>query len=233
MKRSTVKELFASTAQEQKVLVKGWVRNRRGSKNVAFVALNDGTTLQNLQIVVDFALMGEDTMNNITVGCSISVEGILKASAGSGQSMEVVAEKLEVLGLADAEKYPLQPKKHSLEFLRENAHLRFRTNTFGAITRIRHAMIFAIHSFFNERGFYNIHTPIVTASDAEGAGEMFQVTTFDLDHLPRTESGEINYKLDFFGRKTNLTVSGQRGHYTHSSRHDFRHPFLFQRKRIL
>ncbi len=209
MKRSTVKELFASTAQEQKVLVKGWVRNRRGSKNVAFVALNDGTTLQNLQIVVDFALMGEDTMNNITVGCSISVEGILKASAGSGQSMEVVAEKLEVLGLADAEKYPLQPKKHSLEFLRENAHLRFRTNTFGAITRIRHAMIFAIHSFFNERGFYNIHTPIVTASDAEGAGEMFQVTTFDLDHLPRTESGEINYKLDFFGRKTNLTVSGQ------------------------
>lgn len=209
MKRSHIKSLLQTPEFEQKVLVKGWVRNRRGSKNVAFVALNDGSCLNNVQVVVDFAVLGEEVMEKVSVGASISVEGILKASAGSGQDMEIVAEKLEVIGVADPEKYPLQPKKHSLEFLREHAHLRFRTNTFSAITRIRHAMIFAIHQFFNDRGFYNIHTPIITASDAEGAGEMFQVTTMDLEKPLRDENGEINYKLDFFGRKTNLTVSGQ------------------------
>jgi asparaginyl-tRNA synthetase len=209
MKRSIIKELLQQENFDRQVLVKGWVRNRRGSKNVAFVALNDGSCLGNIQIVVDFAKLGEEVMDKVSVGASLSVMGTLSASQGGGQSMEIIAEELIVLGVADAEKYPLQPKKHSLEFLRENAHLRFRTNTFSAVTRLRHAMIFAIHKFFNDKGFYNIHTPIVTASDAEGAGEMFQVSTLDMKNPPLNEAGEIDYKHDFFGRKTHLTVSGQ------------------------
>jgi asparaginyl-tRNA synthetase len=209
MKRTVIKNLLQQEEFGQKVLVKGWVRNRRGSKNVAFIALNDGSCLNNIQIVVDFSNLGEDVMDGVSVGASLSVEGTLMESAGGGQKMEIVAEKIEVLGLADPEKYPLQPKKHSLEFLRDIAHLRFRTNTFGAITRVRHAMIFAIHKFFNDNGFYNIHTPIITASDAEGAGEMFHVSTLDFKNPPLTEEGEVDYKQDFFGRKTNLTVSGQ------------------------
>ncbi len=209
MKRTIINELLQQEDFDQKVLVKGWVRNRRGSKNVAFVAMNDGSCIHNIQVVVDFAKMGEEIMEKVSVGASLSVEGTLVASQGGGQKMEIIAEKLEVLGTADPDKYPLQPKKHSLEFLRDIAHLRFRTNTFGAITRIRHAMIFAVHKFFNDKGFYNIHTPIITASDAEGAGEMFQVSTLDIGNPPRDEEGEIDFKQDFFGKKTNLTVSGQ------------------------
>jgi len=209
MKRTIINDLFKSEEFDRKVLVKGWVRNRRGSKNVAFVAMNDGSCLNNIQVVVDFEKLGEEVMKDVSVGASLAVEGTLMESQGKGQKMEVIADKIEVIGKADPEKYPLQPKKHSLEFLREIAHLRFRTNTFGAITRMRHAMIFAVHKYFNDNGFYNIHTPIITASDAEGAGEMFQVTTFDMKKPPLAKDGEIDYKQDFFGKKTNLTVSGQ------------------------
>ncbi len=209
MSRTRVIDIINSKELNKQVHIKGWVRNRRGSKNVAFIALNDGSTIHNLQIVIDFAELGEDIMNGVNVGAAIEVEGILSASQGSGQSVELIANKLIILGTADPDKYPLQPKRHSLEFLREIAHLRFRTNTFGAVNRVRHAMIFAIHKFFNDRGFYNIHTPIVTSSDAEGAGEMFRVTTLDDKNPPLGEDGEVNYKEDFFGRPTNLTVSGQ------------------------
>ncbi len=209
MKRTIIRDLLKSEEFDRTVVVKGWIRNRRGSKNVAFVALNDGSTINNVQIVVDFEKLGENIMDGVGVGSSLSVEGQLIESQGGGQKMEIVAEKFEVLGIADPKTYPLQPKKHSLEFLREIAHLRFRTNTFGAITRIRHAMIFSVHQFFNDRGFYNIHTPIITSSDAEGAGEMFQVTTLDLQNTPMNEANEVDYKSDFFGKKTNLTVSGQ------------------------
>ncbi|RLD45845.1 MAG: asparagine--tRNA ligase [Bacteroidetes bacterium] len=209
MKRTIINDLFKSEEFNRKVLVKGWVRNRRGSKNVAFVAMNDGSCLNNIQIVVDFDKLGEEVMKDVSVGASLAVEGMLMESQGKGQKMEVIADNIKVIGVADPEKYPLQPKKHSLEFLREIAHLRFRTNTFGAITRMRHAMIFAVHKYFNDNGFYNIHTPIVTASDAEGAGEMFQVTTLDIKNPALTENGEVDYKQDFFGKKTNLTVSGQ------------------------
>jgi len=205
----TIKELLNSNEYDTNVVVKGWVRTKRGSKNVAFIALNDGSTINNIQIVVDVNSENEEKLAKIHTGASLSVEGKLIKSEGKGQTVEIVAEKLDILGVADPDEYPLQPKKHSLEFLREIAHLRFRTNTFGAITRVRHAMIFAIHSFFNERGFYNIHTPIITASDAEGAGEMFRVTTLPLNDLPKDEQGKINYKEDFFGKETNLTVSGQ------------------------
>lgn len=209
MTRTVIKNLLQQENYNNKVMVKGWVRNRRGSKNVAFIALNDGSCINNIQVVVDFSKLGEGVMEGISVGASLSVTGLLMESSGGGQKMEIIAEEIEVLGVADPEKYPLQPKKHSLEFLRELAHLRFRTNTFSAVTRVRHAMIFAIHKFFNDNGFYNIHTPIITASDAEGAGEMFQVTTLDLKNPPFNEDGEIDFKQDFFGRKTNLTVSGQ------------------------
>ena len=209
MQRTIIKDLLKSEEFDRTVVVKGWIRNRRGSKNVAFVALNDGSTINNIQVVVDFDKLGETIMDGVGVGSSLSVEGQLIESQGGGQKMEIIAEKFEVIGIADPKAYPLQPKKHSLEFLREIAHLRFRTNTFGAITRIRHAMIFGVHQFFNDRGFYNIHTPIITSSDAEGAGEMFQVTTLDEKNPPLTEDGEIDYKKDFFGKKTNLTVSGQ------------------------
>lgn len=209
MKRTEIKALLQDAEVGKKVNVKGWVRTKRGSKNVAFIALNDGSVIHNIQIVVDLEKFDEGVLSNVTTGCSISVDGEVVASQGSGQKVEVVAEQLEVLGLADADKYPLQPKKHSLEFLREIAHLRFRSNTFGAITRIRHSMIFAVHKFFTEEGFFNIHTPIVTGSDAEGAGEMFRVSTLDAQNPPLNQEGKVDWKQDFFGKETNLTVSGQ------------------------
>ncbi|MCQ2137137.1 MAG: asparagine--tRNA ligase [Bacteroidales bacterium] len=206
MKR--IKALLAETPG-QDVLVKGWVRTKRGNKNVAFIALNDGSTINNIQIVCDLANFSEDLMKQITTGACLSVKGALVESMGSGQAVEVQAKEIEVLGTADPESYPLQKKGHSMEFLREIAHLRPRTNTFGAVLRIRHAMAFAIHKFFNDKGFVYLHTPLITASDCEGAGEMFQVTTLDPDNLPRTEDGKIDYSQDFFGRHTSLTVSGQ------------------------
>ena len=187
----------------------GWVRTKRESKNVAFIALNDGSTIRNLQIVADPQLFGEEVMKKITTGASLSVKGTLNESLGKGQSIELTATEIEVLGEASPEEFPLQPKRHSLEFLREIAHLRPRTNTFGAIYRIRHAMIFAIHKFFNERGFLNMHTPIITGSDAEGAGEMFLVTNHNIENFPKDEGGKPDFSQDFFGRATNLTVSGQ------------------------
>ena len=207
--RMEIKSLLQATELDVKVVVKGWVKNFRGNSFVMFVALNDGSSLQNIQIVFNVENFDAAELKKITVGCSLSVEGTLKASEGKGQRVEVLAEKFEVLGLCNPDEYPIQPKKHSLEFLRENAHLRFRTNLFGAIMRVRHSMIYAIHTFFTERGFYNIHTPLITGSDCEGAGEMFQVTTLDLNNPPKTEDGKIDYSEDFFGKMTNLTVSGQ------------------------
>jgi asparaginyl-tRNA synthetase len=209
MQRTKVADLLRSNEIGKPFTVKGWVRTRRGNKQVNFVALNDGSGINNLQIVIDIEQFDEALVRRITTGAAISVDGELHESQGSGQNVELLAKTIEILGDSDPDKYPLQPKKHSLEFLREIAHLRFRTNTFGAIARVRHAMIFAVHDFFNKKGFYNIHTPIITASDAEGAGEMFQVTTLDMDNLPRTEEGKIDYSKDFFGKPTNLTVSGQ------------------------
>ncbi len=190
----------------QKVTVMGWVRNFRNNQ---FIALNDGSSLNTLQIVLPSDSFSEDLIKKITVGSAWKFTGTLTASTGAGQKVEVIADTIELLGESDASKYPLQPKKHSLEFLREIGHLRMRTNTFSAIFRVRHAITFAIHQFFNTEGFFNIHTPIITASDAEGAGEMFHVTHFDLNAPPRAEDGSIDYKKDFFGRATNLTVSGQ------------------------
>lgn len=209
MKRTEIKTALIENAIGTKINVRGWVRTKRASKNVAFIALNDGSTLHNIQIVVDMASVDKSDMAKVTTGAAISVDGEVVESQGSAQKIEIAAQKLEILGEANPEEYPLQPKKHSLEFLREIAHLRFRSNTFAAITRIRHSMIFAIHQYFTQNGFYNIHTPIVTGSDAEGAGEMFQVTTLDLEALPKNEDGTIDYSKDFFGKETNLTVSGQ------------------------
>lgn len=207
--RLSVRQLLDSFDYGQAFLVMGWVRTKRISKNVAFITLNDGSTIHNLQIVVDIAVFPEDLLTRINTGAGLSVVGTLLESAGSGQRVELAATGITLLGEADPDQYPLQPKRHSLEFLREIAHLRFRTSTFSAVARIRHAMIFAVHQFFTENGFYNIHTPIITASDAEGAGEMFRVTTLDLNSLPKAEDGRIDYSQDFFGRETNLTVSGQ------------------------
>src|SRR5205085_82866 len=199
--------LLASNQTGQEVTVMGWVRTFRNNQ---FIALNDGSTNNNLQVVVELGLLNEETLKRITTGASLKVTGEVVPSLGKGQKVEVKAKTLEILGDSDAEKYPLQPKKHSLEFLREIAHLRFRTNTFGAVFRIRHALAFAIHKFFNDKGFVYLHTPIITASDAEGAGEMFKVTALPLDGTaPKNEDGSINFKEDFFGRSTNLTVSGQ------------------------
>jgi asparaginyl-tRNA synthetase len=209
LKRSKIKQLLQDTPINEQVLVKGWVRTKRGSKNVAFIALNDGSVIHNLQIVAEPDAIGEEILRKVTTGACISVQGQLVASQGSGQKVELLSSKIEILGEADPEKYPLQPKKHSFEFLREIAHLRPRTATFGAIYRMRHAMTFAIHQFFHERGFYNVHTPIITGSDAEGAGEMFRVTTLDPINPPRDEEGKVDYKEDFFAKETNLTVSGQ------------------------
>jgi asparaginyl-tRNA synthetase len=209
MIRKKIKEILHSPETGQDILVKGWVRTHRGSKNVSFISLNDGSTINNLQIVADVETFGEEFLKDINTSTSLAVTGKLSQSQGSGQKTELIARTIQIYGKADPEKYPIQPKKHSLEFLRENAHLRFRTNTFAAIFRIRHAMAFAIHDYFNRNGFYYLHTPIITASDAEGAGQMFRVTTLDALRPPHTETGGIDFSEDFFGRPTNLTVSGQ------------------------
>lgn len=208
MSRTKINDALKS-APGGKITVKGWVRSFRSNR---FIALNDGSCLTSLQVVVDFESFDEETLNNVTVGSAISVEGDLVESQGKGQAVEVVASAIEILGTANPDevaKTILQPKRHSLELLREQAHLRFRTNTFSAVFRIRHAMSFAIHKYFNDNGFYYLHSPIITGSDAEGAGEMFRVTSLDLDNIPKTEDGEIDVKEDFFGKETNLTVSGQ------------------------
>lgn len=205
-KRIKIKELLQTEQTGQEVIVMGWVRTFRNNQ---FIALNDGSTNNNLQVVVELGLLDEATLKRITTSASLKVMGEVVASLGKGQKVEVKAKSIEILGDSDAEKYPLQPKKHSLEFLREIAHLRFRTNTFGAIFRVRHSLAFAIHKFFNDKGFVYLHTPIITSSDAEGAGEMFRVTTLPFDNPPRKENGEIDFAEDFFGKSTNLTVSGQ------------------------
>jgi asparaginyl-tRNA synthetase len=209
LRRSFIKDLLQSTEVDREVNVKGWVRTKRGNKKIAFVALNDGSTINNIQIVIDVANFDEDLTKKITTGASLSVNGTLVKSLGKGQPVEILAQDIELYGTADPDTYPLQKKGHSMEFLREISHLRFRTNTFGAVFRIRHAMAYAIHKYFNDRNFYYLHTPIVTGSDAEGAGEMFRVSTLNLDNLPRNEDGKINFDEDFFGKETNLTVSGQ------------------------
>lgn len=238
-KRTKVATLFQAEAQQligQTITVKGWVRTRRGNKNVSFIAINDGSTLHNIQVVALMTLHNgitthkesssiettnlnsgitvsegftEEDLKLVTTGSCLCVTGTLVASQGQGQAVEIQAKSIEVYGTADAETYPLQKKGHSLEFLREIAHLRPRTNTFGAVLRIRHALAYAVHKFFNDKGFFYLHTPIITGSDAEGAGAMFKVTTLDLNHPPKTDTGAINYEEDFFGKETNLTVSGQ------------------------
>ena len=205
-KRIKIKELLAAEPQQQEVTVMGWVRTFRNNQ---FIALNDGSTNNNLQVVMELGKFGDDILKRITTSASLKVTGIVVPSLGKGQKLELKASQVEILGDCDAEKYPLQPKKHSLEFLREIAHLRFRTNTFGSVFRVRNALAFAVHKFFNEKGFVYMHTPIITASDAEGAGEMFKVTTLPFENTPKNEDGSINFKEDFFGRATNLTVSGQ------------------------
>jgi asparaginyl-tRNA synthetase len=204
--RTKIKALLQSEQTGIEVTVKGWIRTFRNNQ---FIALNDGSTNSNLQVVVDFENTDPALLKRLTTGAAISATGQLVQSLGKGQTVEVKATSIEVLGDSDPEKYPLQPKKHSLEFLREIAHLRFRTNTFGAIFRVRNSLAFAIHQFFQEKGFVYLHTPVITASDAEGAGETFHVTNFDLANPPKTETGEVDFKQDFFGRATNLTVSGQ------------------------
>ena len=209
LKRTKIVDIFDASLVGQQVCVKGWVRTRRGNKNVQFVALNDGSTIKNIQIVVDLAKFSEEELKPITTGSSLCVEGLLVESEGKGQTCEIQAEKIQIYGTADPDSYPLQKKGHTMEFLRDIAHLRPRTNTFGAVFRIRHNMAIAIHRFFHERGFFYFHTPIITASDCEGAGAMFQVTTLDVENPPRTEDGNVDYSQDFFGKHASLTVSGQ------------------------
>ena len=209
LKRTKICDLLKSTDYQKEVNIKGWVRTKRGNKNVAFIAVNDGSTIHTIQAVLDVAQFDEETLKLVTTGSCVSILGILVQSQGQGQSVEIQATQLEVIGTADAETYPLQKKGHTLEFLREIAHLRPRTNTFGAVLRIRHHMAFAIHKYFNDKGFFYLHAPIITGSDAEGAGEMFHVTNFDIANPPKNEDGSINYTEDFFGKETNLTVSGQ------------------------
>jgi len=209
IKRIKIKELLVSESFEKEVHVKGWVRTKRGSRKIGFIALNDGSTIHNIQIVVDFPEFDEETIKQITTGACLSVKGTLVKSEGHGQNVEIHAEQIEVYGTADPDSYPLQKKGHTLEYLREIAHLRFRTNTFGAVFRVRHTMAYAVHKYFNDNGFYYLHTPIITGSDAEGAGEMFRVSVLDNINPPKTSDGKVNYEKDFFGKETNLTVSGQ------------------------
>jgi asparaginyl-tRNA synthetase len=208
-KRIKVKNLLSNPVLDSDVLVKGWVRTKRGNKNILFIALNDGSTINNIQVVAETASFDENLLKEISTGACIAVTGKVIESQGQGQNIEISAAAIELYGKSDPEIYPLQKKGHSMEFLRENAHLRFRTNTFGAVFRIRHAMAFAIHKYFNDKGFFYLHTPIITGSDAEGAGEMFQVTTMDFQNMPRNADGSVDYSNDFFGKQTNLTVSGQ------------------------
>lgn len=209
MEHTPVKELLNAASIGKHAITKGWVRTKRGNKNVAFVALNDGSTIHNLQLVIDPNQMGEELLKRISTGACIRAAGNIVASQGSGQATEMQVTELSVYGEADTETYPLQKKGHTLEFLREIAHLRPRTNTFGAVLRIRHNMAYAINKYFNDRGFFYLHTPIITGSDAEGAGEMFRVSVLNAENPPRNEEGKIDYTQDFFGKETNLTVSGQ------------------------
>lgn len=209
MKRTKIVDIFNPELLDTDVCVKGWVRTRRGNKHVQFVALNDGSTIKNMQIVFDMSVFTDEQLKPITTGASLCVTGRLVASMGKGQTCEIQAQTLEVYGTADPAEYPLQKKGHSLEFLREIAHLRPRTNTFGAILRVRSVLAYAIHRFFNEKGFFYLNTPLITESDCEGAGAMFQVTTLPLENLPRTEDGKVDYSKDFFGKAAALTVSGQ------------------------
>src|SRR5215467_9102790 len=204
--RTKIKDLLSWEPNNQTITVMGWVRSFRNNQ---FIALNDGSTNTNLQVVVELGKYDDEFLKRISISAALKIHGTVIPSLGRGQKLEVKANEIEILGDSDAEKYPLQPKKHSMEFLREIAHLRFRTNTFGAVFRIRHSLAFAVHKFFNEKGFLYLHTPIITASDAEGAGEMFRVTTLPLENPPRNEDDSINFKDDFFGRSANLTVSGQ------------------------
>jgi len=204
--KSTVAELLNSDKLGEEVKIKGWVRTFRSNR---FIALNDGSTINNIQCVIDFENTEETLLKRITTGAAISVTGTLVESQGKGQKVEITVTTLEILGDSNPDEYPIQPKRHSLEFLRENAHLRIRTNTFAAVMRVRSALSFAVHNYFTENGFYNFHAPIITGSDAEGAGEIFQVTTLDQNEIPKTEEGAIDYSKDFFGKETNLTVSGQ------------------------
>ncbi len=207
MDRITVKEAISATnLVGSTITVNGWVRTFRSNR---FIAINDGSTIKNIQAVIDFEQHEESVLKSINTGAAISVTGTLIESQGKGQSVEIQVSSFEILGEANPEEYPLQPKKHSLEFLREKAHLRIRTNTFGAVFRLRHAMSYAVHNYFHTRGFYQMHTPIITGSDAEGAGEMFRVTTNDQNNVPKDENGEVDTSKDFFGKETNLTVSGQ------------------------
>ncbi|HEX5003353.1 MAG TPA: asparagine--tRNA ligase [Bacteroidia bacterium] len=209
MKRLYIKQLLSTAPSGQDVNVKGWVRTKRGNKNVVFIAVNDGSIIHNIQVVADPAVFDEELLKKVGTGASVSITGKLVESKGSGQPVEIQAAEILVYGTADPETYPLQKKGHSLEFLREIAHLRPRTNTFGAVLRIRHAMAYGIHKYFNDRGFFYLHTPIITGSDAEGAGAMFRVTTLDAANPPKLKDGTVNYEEDFFGKETNLTVSGQ------------------------
>lgn len=209
IKRTVIVDALKRTDYGTEINVRGWVRTRRGNKNVGFIALNDGSTIHNMQVVVDMSKFDDEQLKPITTGAAISVNGRLAASVGSGQNVEIQADEILVYGTADPEKYPLQKKGHTMEYLRDIAHLRPRTNTFGAVFRIRHNMAMAIHTFFHERGFFYFHTPLITASDCEGAGQMFQVTTKNLYNLKKTDDGKIDYSDDFFGKQASLTVSGQ------------------------
>ena len=208
MTRTKVKDLLKA-APGIEVLAKGWVRTKRGNKQIKFIALNDGSTVHNIQVVADMANFDESLIAKVTTGASLAVKGVLVESVGSGQAVEIQASEIEVLGECDPMRYPLQKKDTSLEYLRTVAHMRPRTNTFGAILRIRHSMAFAIHKFFNDKGFVYLNTPLITESDAEGAGDMFQVTTLNLENVPKKDNGKVDFSKDFFGKKTSLTVSGQ------------------------
>ena len=212
MERTKVSELIKHPEKigyGNVVCVKGWVRTKRGNNAVSFIALNDGSIVHSIQVVADMAKFDAELMKLITTGSCLKVEGILVQSEGKGQAIEIQAQNIEIYGTADAESYPLQKKGHSMEFLREIAHLRPRTNYFGCVLRLRHAMSFAIHQYFNDRGYFYLHTPLITGSDAEGAGAMFNVTTLDLNNIPKTPEGKVDYSKDFFGKPTSLTVSGQ------------------------
>lgn len=209
MSYQPIKSILSGAEVGSEITVKGWVRTKRESKNAIFVALNDGSTINSIQAVAEAGQLPDETLRLITTGACLAVTGTLVASQGSGQAVELKIGSVHIYGPADPEKYPLQPKRHSLEFLREIAHLRPRTNTFSAILRVRHALAFAVHNYYNDNGFFYLNTPIITASDAEGAGEMFRVSTLDPMNPPKTEDGKIDYSQDFFGRETNLTVSGQ------------------------
>jgi len=206
MVKIKIKDILAGKYKDQAIEVKGWVRTFRSNR---FIALNDGSCLANFQLVVDYENLAPELIKQINTGASLAAKGNVVESQGAGQSFELQVDHIEIIGVADSEQFPLQPKKHSLEFLRDNAHLRVRTNTISAVYRIRHNLIFAVHKFFHDKGFYNVHTPIITGSDAEGAGEMFSVSSLDLANVPLTKDGSVDYTKDFFGKETNLTVSGQ------------------------